>query len=362
MIRINLKMNLWEKLWSKVPEWMRESVNFIASLLTVVGIAYGAAKLVFQIMGSFLKSLNIDLSWGMCFFLVIIIMFMRFKLKQYKTNSWVRLNSISQDYYAVLHDYRNLYFDILSNHKSDTLNQKYLTQLTYSFLRDMLDKICDIFSAYTGSEINACIKLIGKENENVKFDSIDKNDATVYTFVRSSNISKEREDAANLSNDRAVLIKENTDFLYIIDPPEFYNKQYFYEQDLKQFDQFLREIGLKYQNTTPNYDKYYRAALVVPIRIAHKRLYFTQQNEIWDYHIIGFLCIDTLSTNAFIPEFEKQFVDIAKSFAAVAYVVMNKYMFYLQRYRTKQSKKRKYGNKPNSNKGKLHDGKNNIYF
>ena len=63
MIRINLKMNSGEKLWSKVPEWMRESVNFIASLLTVVGIAYGAAKLVFQIMGSFFKSLNIDLSW-----------------------------------------------------------------------------------------------------------------------------------------------------------------------------------------------------------------------------------------------------------------------------------------------------------
>lgn len=69
--------------------------------------------------------------------------------------------------------------------------------------------------------MNACIKLIGKENEDINFDKIDKDDATVYTFVRSSNLTKKREDA---SNDKAVLIKENTDFSFIIDPPLFYEK------------------------------------------------------------------------------------------------------------------------------------------
>ena len=132
---------------------------------------------------------------------------MRFKLKQYKTNLWTRLDNTSKAYYNFLHDYRNLYFEILSNHKNRNLNQKYLTELTCNFLRNMLDKMCDIYTAYSGSKMNACIKLIGKENEDINFDKIDKDDATVYTFVRSSNLTKKREDA---SNDKAVLIKEET--------------------------------------------------------------------------------------------------------------------------------------------------------
>ena len=96
----------------------------------------------------------------------------------------------------------------------------------------MLDEMCAIYAAYSGSKMNACIKLIGKENEDVNFDKIDKDNATVYTFLRSSNLTKKREDA---SNNKAVLIKENTDFSFIIDPPLFYNKQYFYEQDIQLF-------------------------------------------------------------------------------------------------------------------------------
>ena len=274
---------------------------------------------------------------------------MRFKLKQYKTNLWTRLDNTSKAYYNFLHDYRNLYFEILSNHKNRNLNQKYLTELTCNFLRNMLDKMCDIYTAYSGSKMNACIKLIGKENEEINFDKINKDDATVYTFVRSSNLTKKREDA---SNDKAVLIKENTDFSFIIDPPLFYDKQYFYEQDLQLFDDYLHKYGEKYLNTTSNYNEYYKAALVVPIRIAHRRLYFTQQNDKFDYHIIGFLCVDTLSTQAFIPEFEEQFIEIAKSFAAITYIVMNKYMFYLSKCRNGYKRKRKVQSPDNINGGK----------
>ena len=37
-----------------------------------------------------------------------------------------------------------------------------------------------------------------------------------------------------------------------------------------------------------------------------------------------------MSTQSFIPEYEEQFIQIAKSFAAIIYIIMNKYNFYLQ--------------------------------
>ena len=327
---------IFKEYWDKIPKWLQECIDFLSSLASVIGVVYVAAKAILKILTSIFQRLNLSLPWIMCGILLVIVMLMRFKLKQYKTNSWVRLDSISKGYYKFLHDYRNFYFEILLNYKMKNLNQKYLTELTCNFLRNMLDEMCAIYAAYSGSKMNACIKLIGKENEDVNFDKIDKDNATVYTFLRSSNLTKKREDA---SNNKAVLIKENTDFSFIIDPPLFYNKQYFYEQDIQLFDEYLHKQGEKYHNTTPNYDEYYKAALLVPIRIAYRRLYFTQQNDKWDYHIVGFLCVDTLSTQAFIPEFEEQFIEIAKSFASITYIVMNKYMFYLTKCRNGYKKR-----------------------
>lgn len=118
-----------------------------------MGVAYAVAKMILKILTSIFDKLNLSLSWVMCGILIIIIMLMRFKLKQYKTNLWTRLDNTSKAYYNFLHNYRNLYFEILSNHKNRNLNQKYLTELACNFLRNMLDKMCDIYTAYSGSKM-----------------------------------------------------------------------------------------------------------------------------------------------------------------------------------------------------------------
>lgn len=322
-------LNFFLRYWEKIPKWLQEVLSFISSLLSIMGVVYAGAAIFIKIILTFLpKPLPIDLPWIMCLILLIIIMFMRSKIKQYKNSLWLRMESDCDGYYSLLHDFRNFYFDILAYHKNKKLNKDFLTSLTRNFLTKVLDKLCSIYTAYTGATINACIKLIGKENESVNFDKIDKDNATVYTFVRSSNITKRREDSVD---NKPVLISQNTDFSFIITPPSFYQKQYFYEQNLHTFNSELKKYQNEYQNTTTNYWDFYRAAIVVPIRIAHSHLHFTSSQNTVDYHIIGFLCIDTLSTQAFIPEYENQFIQIAKSFAAIIYVVMNKYNFYLQK-------------------------------
>ncbi len=314
--------------WDKVPNWLQDVLAFITSLVSLIGIVYGGAQLVINVVSKIVPQLPIDLPWLICLLLTVIIMFMRAKMKQYKSSLWIRLRSDAASYYDILHDFRNFYFDVLKYHKDKKLNKEFLTTITREYLINMLEKLCNIYKAYTGKDMNACIKLIGKENEDINFDKIDKENATVYTFVRSKNISKQREDA---SDNQAVLISKNTDFSYIISPPDFYKKQYFYEQDIHLFDEELKKHQQKYENTTENYWDFYRAAIVVPIRIAHSHLHFTAPTDPFDYHIVGFLCIDTKSTHAFIPEYEEQFIQIAKSFAAIIYVIMNKYNFYLQK-------------------------------
>ena len=179
--------------WEKVPKWLQEIVSFLTSLVSLIGLVFAGAKLVLKAISPFApQQLPIDLPWIMCILLLIILMFMRAKIKQYKTSLWTRLESDCDSYYALLHDFRNFYFDILAYHKNKNLNQAFLTSLTRNFLTKILDKLCNIYKAYTGATINACIKLIGKEHEDVNFDKIDKNNATVYTFVRSSNITKRR--------------------------------------------------------------------------------------------------------------------------------------------------------------------------
>ena len=332
-------LNKFKIYWSKVPDWLQDSLSFITSISAFIGLIYGAAKVIYkallQITGN---TLPIDFPWIICILLLIVIVFMRSKIKQYKKSLWTRLENDAGSYYSVLHDFRNFYFDILTNHKNKKLSPAFLTSITQNFLVNMLDKLCNIYAAYTGSTINTCIKLIGKENEEINFDEIDMDNATVYTYARSSNISKMREDA---SNDKPVLVKENTDFAYIIKPPSFYKKQYFYEQDLHLFNEALKKHMEEYKNTNTDYWTFYRAAIVVPIRIAHTHLYFTQKTDPKDYHIVGFLCIDTMSTEAFIPEYEEQFIQIAKSFSALIYVVMNKYGFYLKKSKNGYKRPRK---------------------
>lgn len=322
--------NSIKKLWNKVPDWIQGIVSFCGSLITIAAVVAVPAQIIQGILKKiFPENINpqILFPWLICVFLSVIVLILRFKIKQYKQSLRIRFDSDSNSYYNILHDFRNYYFDVLSYHKSGKLNKSFLTSITKTYLISMLDKLCDIFHAYTGSDFDACIKIIGKENENVDFDKINEENATVYTFLRSGKMKPAR--VGSVNND-PVLISKNTDFQYIISPPDFYRKKYFYEQNLQKFDEYLmKQHRERYQNTTEDYWDFYRAALVVPIHISRTHLYFSQKNN---YHIVGFLCIDTMSTQAFIPEYEEQFVKIAKSFAAVMYIIMNKYQYYLSKH------------------------------
>lgn len=95
-----------------------------------------------------------------------------------------------------------------------------------------------------------------------------------------------------------VKINENTDFMSIVAEDRMGNDSVFYQQDLIAFNKQLEKIGDRYCNTTPDQDKYYKETAVVPICIANKRLFYTEDDKA--YNILGFLCVDTLDKHMFM--------------------------------------------------------------
>ena len=231
----------------------------------------------------------------------------------------------SEKYHRFLHEVRNVYFDIMHSHKKGTLNENELSSTYRTTLSAILDKLCDIVESFTGRKVSACIKLISySEDEEV----INVDNAKLITFCRSTNSDTGR--GAYEEEAKEILLKENTDFLDIVSSETA--KNYFYQGNLESYRKKLEAVGKSYNNTNKNWSKFYKGTIVVPIQIKCKRLYHQKRDKAW--HIIGFLCVDSLSKDAFVEKQERFNVDILRSYADAIYILLGQYRHYLKKLTT----------------------------
>jgi len=315
-----------KKIIDRIPYW-------IYNLLTLISSAISVISFVPTIISFFRISIQIkngknpaDLSVCftlVCFLIALIGLGFMFFVRAMKYRKLLdSLNmKYAYNYYVFLRSFRNNYITITKrcSMKKDENNSNsisLLTTLTVSFLVQALDCLCNILLEATGQEVSACVKLIVPEKNN---DSISMDEAKVFTFCRSTNSKTKRNSNNNNRENNAVFIKKNTDFRIILKDGE----PYFYQKNLKEYEKDLRKIGEKYENTTDFYEDYYLSTIVVPIRI--DRNLFHDNN--FGYEIIGFLCVDSMSINAFRNEevIKERNVNIVKSFAAELYVILNEY-------------------------------------
>lgn len=325
--------NLKEKLQG-VPYAVYDGLSIISSVISIITAIVAVVKAVVDVKnvdGVYEINLNRLFVW-------IIILIMSFaivvtvKLSKYAKIVRKLKKDISFNYYNVAHDLRNSYFDILQRHKkavkdSTTSRIQGLTQDTRIFLENSLNYLCEILSSMSGQEIHGCVKLI--ENAQGKSSGLNIKTATVRTFCRSKNSQPER--IANDKTDRTPKrIFDNSDFYDILDSTNVDANSYFYQSNLVDYKKKLKASGKKYKNTTEDWEKYYRSSIVVPIRAANERLFFTRRRA--GYDVIGFLCVDSMSTEAFRNnEFDKRnYTYIVKSFAAEMYIILNMYSYYLE--------------------------------
>lgn len=301
-------------------------INFISIVSTIGALAspiIGYFKIKRNILAGKVDNVFNLLLMFICVTLLCLCLLALFRIVKYKQLLQGSRMIASKCYYNLMHDFRNSYFDILNQYKSNELTPALLTKDLQAFLQSALDNLCEIFSEFTRQEVSACIKYIDGATE-----TIDLENATVKTLVRSNNTDVNRK-----NNDKNIVdpikIKDNTDFYDILNPKSRSKKSYFYQRNLIKYANELKKHGISYENTTKNWEDYYRATIVIPIRIANERLFFTKQDK--SYNVLGFLCIDSMSVNAFLENQEKYNVFLAKSFAAEIYTILNQYKYYLKK-------------------------------
>lgn len=317
------------------PYWLYDGLSLLSAIITIITAIIAGAKAILVVSkmqdGTYIVSYNRLLAF-FCILTILFCIVCIVKILKYGKIIRNMRSEFSENYYLFLHDFRNAYFDILKeykdgNYKNISNGVGKLTDDTIKFLQTALDYLCELLQKNTGEKICACIKLI--ENSGLA-RGIDKENATVTTFCRSKYTDKNRK-----ANDeilaKSVKIKDNTDFYDILDEECKDTNSYFYQGNLPQYDKDLRKAGKKYRNTTEDYQKYYKGTIVVPIRVMKSRLYYINENN--GYDIVGFLCVDSPSVNAFRnTDFDKENnTNIVKSFAAEIYVILNKYNLYLRR-------------------------------
>ena len=297
-----------------LPRWMINLLTVISGVITVIT---PVATITYSFFSDdALNALQIVAILVLILFSAILFL----RMRKYRNLANERMDVVSNNYHKAMHEARDLYFDIMHSHKKGTLS---LRELKYTYpekLTVMLDCLCSIMRSFTGQEVYACIKVFTALNDN---KAIDLNNAKLVTFCRSSNSDKVRE---RYYRDRDIKLIDNTDFYEIMSPD--YDNEYFYHGNLEKYDKDLHEVGLHYRNTNSCWRDYYIGTIVVPIRIEFRRLYHTKKDT--EYHIIGFLCVDSMSENAFTTQQEAYNVAIMHSFADVFYMLLGQYRHYLR--------------------------------
>lgn len=326
-------MSLKEKL-ENIPYGLYNGLSVVSSVISIISAVIACWKAVLtvkEIDGQYIVDFNAMLGWGcalaVCFCCVLLA-----KIFKYMRIVQRQREAFACNYYHAIHDLRNTYFDILKEHKhakgvdAQTKIER-LTKDTKVFLEKLLDYLCDILETTTGKEIHGCIKLI--ENTQDKDRYINLVTATVTTFCRSKKSQFQRM-SNDQNNKEPQKISRNTDFYDILDANNPDTDSWFYQSNLLEYAKRLRKSGKHYSNTTAGWEEFYRSAIVVPIRVANEHLFFNSLNS--GYNVVGFLCVDSMSTEAFRDtEFDKKiYLHIVKSFAAESYIILSKYSYYLK--------------------------------
>lgn len=311
----------FEILDSKIPSSVLNIISIISGICTIGATLIGIVlSFCGQIQLSAIYVIIIIALSGLAFLLLS-------RMKKYHKMSFDRMKVDSFYYHKMTHSARDVYFDIMHEHKLQHQTIQTLTSTYKDKLQFILDYLCSIMKNYTGQEVYACIKLICPRD-----DEININNAMLTTFCRSSNSTSRRGAyEGELPNDEIQLIN-NTDFADIVDMVNGAHKNSFYQSNLKDYDRTLRTQGKYYKNTNPNWEEDYIGTIVVPIQIKFDKLYYPKKDDLRynSNHLIGFLCVDSLSPNAFLLKQENFNTDTLKAFADIIYILLGQYNHYLK--------------------------------
>ena len=295
----------------KIPDSFINALGVISAIITIIGALVTIIKSVRQLLNgqlSFTALVNEHLALG---FTVLFSIWLLYKIIKYRKIQAETREIFSRGYYDILRGYRNVMGEI----EVSDYSKEAVYQLVYNYSTDVLNTLCDIFYKLTRQKVSGCIKIIEPSSD------LEYTNAKVKTFCRSKNSDSRRTVYDNNSTRSDTIVCRNTDFDSIVQPGK--SLSCFYQQNLEDYQKQLRKIGEEYRNSNTEWNEYYKATIVAPIRIANKRNSKTKLED--SYTILGFLCVDSLSTHAFEASQRVYYQYIIKAFAALLYSVLDVY-------------------------------------
>ena len=271
-------------LLKSIPDSVLNAIGLISGFITISSII----PITVKMLGMILKgTFSISVLSNMHFAFILLLLFciwLLYKIFKYRKIQAETRELFSQSYYDLLRNYRNTMgeIEVAQKKSEDSL------RLMKDFICTTLNVLCNVFFILSRQKVSSCVKIIepGKD--------LDYINARVMTFCRSSNSDSQRQAYDERNRERNTLICDNTDFNNIVEPGK--SQSCFYCPDLIAYQKSLKKLGERYDNTNPDWEDFYRATIVVPIRIANQR---NPNNELeTSYTILGFLCVDSMSTHA----------------------------------------------------------------
>lgn len=170
-------------------------------------------------------------------------------------------------------------------------NTKTMTELQY---KTICESLCTsmriLLNEIYGKSINVCIKMIDTDSiMDTKYK-----EWKTKTLARACDKKRERE----VLDEQKQVVSNNTSFLNILDPEK--NDLFFASPNIRETIRKLKDVGIEYRNPNENFEDYYTSTIVTPISMKTSLVSPTitdyakmMNNDSSQYHIIGFLCIDS---------------------------------------------------------------------
>lgn len=237
---------------------------------------------------------------------IVLIANIFFVLEKYISKKTNKTTNFFEGYKNLLETYTSYLTDFETVCEKITSVEELYSE-TSDCLKTLVDKIKEILNDVTGEKIRVCIKAFPE-----KYEHHDVNQMELMTFCRSDTDLKR----SKMEQKDRIKVHENTDFKLIM----LNTYPYFAFNDLKNFK---NETKTDYENSSSDWEKKYNATIVYPIS---KCVGVKDGKNL--YHILGFICVDSLSTNAFSVDIGPMCIKFIASLSFMLYIFLDKCITY----------------------------------
>lgn len=320
-----------------------EESFFVKSLIAGADLLAAVINVIVAVV-ALLNGQNVTaIIFGVLFVIALAAGVVAFSLRSVQKSSGIKSKSdyeqftglLSNRVHEILHRIRDSIFYMESVYIQEETTRENFEKLVTRDAMQLLDAIAAEFKAFLNTDVRVCVKCLDYTAENE--DDIRK--MNMITFARSGH--KNIYDMM-YEHRTPIKIEDNTDFTEILESGKNNRqRQYFYEKNLLEYDEKLKEEGKRYKNSNKFWSTDYITTIVCPIRL--KRNIINNENGALEYDLVGFFCIDSKNPEAFTGEVSDFCLDLVKGIADIMFVYLDRFITYYNELIAAESERGKIG-------------------